>query len=395
MSTFGISGCKDCVMFRECGGHPLEMVYEVGCVNYANSAAVDTDDMNPLFQERFWQLWKDVNGLHSRKFGRLSGMSAEGLPSYIPLLQHKNMNRSRALDVPIVALKLFDLLKKPHRGIYAPRFTSPQTLRTGYKLRQDTKIILTGVDVDGPLETFWSEHRVSGVCEALAGLDITGLTVPNYSFFTCGPRFQILRNRKRILLASERLSEAGVPVSLHIHGNTPYDWDFFLNFLKDHSELSTVTLEFQSGPRLSEAVARETFNFILRIRDCLGRKLHPIVLGAARLYQDFSQEFPDSFTLIDSQPFMQAIHRKMLVKDSTGKFFYEDRPTEKGAPLDDLIESNIILYPEKLAYGMSDEPHVPARFSKQREFSWLTSIPNFTAQPVARDVSAMNAGATL
>ena len=108
-----------------------------------------------------------------------------------------------------------------------------QQLRSGYKLRQDTRILLTGVDVDGPLETFWAEHRVSDVCKALTELDVIGVTIPNYSFFTDGPRFQILRNRKRILLVAERLSAAGVPVSLHIHGNTPRDWDFWLNFLKD------------------------------------------------------------------------------------------------------------------------------------------------------------------
>lgn len=393
MSTFGISGCEDCVMFRECGGHPLPLVYKLGCVNYANSLAVDTDDMNPRFQERFWQLWEDVNGLYSQQFGRLNSMSPEGLPSYIPLLQHKNMNRNRALDAPVVALKLFNLLKKPRRGIYAPRFTSPASLRTGYKLRQDTKIIITGVDIDAPLEMFWSEHRVSQVCEALAALDIIGLTVPNFSFFTCGPRFQILRNRKRILFAAERLSAAGVPISLHIHGNTSHDWDFFLNFLKDHPELSTVTLEFQSGPRLSDAVTHETFDFVLRIRDALGRRIHPIVLGAARLYSDFMREFKDSFTLIDSQPFMQAVCRKMLVRDSSGKYRYENKPTKEGAPLDDLIETNIVLYPEKLANGMAGEHHATSDPSGQMEFNWDMPIPKLPTHVITNRISALKAKA--
>ena len=91
---------------------------------------------------------------------------------------------------------------------------------------------------------------------------------------------------------------------------------------------------------------------------------------------------------------MKAVARKVLVKDTAGKFYWNEQPTKNGAPLDDLIETNIINYSEKLDLGMSDEFHVFTETSRQCEFNFLTSIPNFTAQPVAREISAMKAGAT-
>ena len=383
MRTLGVSGCSNCIVLQPCGGHHLPIIRSLGCVNYTNNTApVNTDDMNPLFQEKFWKLWDDVDGLQDYTIGRLLSINSASLPPYLPQLQHRHLKCSRLLDVPIIALKLFDVLGKRPDGGYAPKYSTASALRAAYKLRPDSHILLVGVDDDAPIENFWAEHRISGVCEALAKLDLLGVTVPNFSHFTCVPRFQILRNRKRILLSAERLSNAGVKVSPHLHGITNKDWDFWFGFLKEHSEVTVVTMEFQTGARADSEVGRKDFEQLLECQNRLGRPLHPLLVGAARFYKEAKQGFR-SFTIIDSQPFMQAINRQILTTDSSGRFFWKVSPKSKDAPLEELIETNILYYLDKLNGVSSEELGYQTQNPNQAELDWLTSTPYLTAQPVA------------
>ena len=265
-----MTGCANCILLKQCGGHPLPIIRDLGCVNYADPARpVDTDDMNPLFEDRFWELWDDVDGLENHSIGQLRALEARGLPRYLPLFQNRYLRRSRLLDASVVALRFFDIVGKRKDGSYAPRYSTASALRTAYKLRQDTRILLVGVDNDGPLENFWAEHRMHPVCEELADLGLLGVTVPNFSYFTCVPRFQVLRNRKRMLLVAERLSNAGVRVSPHFNANSDGDWQFWLGFLREHPEVETVTMEFQTGARADATVGREAFDQLVALQEKL------------------------------------------------------------------------------------------------------------------------------
>ena len=62
LRTLGQNGCPNCLVFAECGGHPLPLIHRIGCANSAASVLGNTDDMHPNFEERFWELWKDVDG---------------------------------------------------------------------------------------------------------------------------------------------------------------------------------------------------------------------------------------------------------------------------------------------------------------------------------------------
>src|SRR5207248_2056019 len=146
----------------------------------------------------------------------------------------RQLRPPRPLAADVVALRLFQVVGLRRGGGYGPRFSTAIELRAAYRLSPGTRVILVGVDEDAPLERFWHHHRVHSVCEALAKLSLE-VTIPNYSFFTCVPRFQILRNRKRILLAAERLSRAGVRVAIHLNAITKADWAFWLTFLREHT----------------------------------------------------------------------------------------------------------------------------------------------------------------
>lgn len=385
--TFGLNGCPNCILKSQCGGHPLPLIRKLGCVNFITSEKlIDTDDMNPLFPERFWKLWDDVNGLVDYQIGPLRPIFPSRLPQYIAKLQHRNMKRSRLLDAPIVALRLFDVVGKKKDGSYGAKYRTASELRRTYKLRQDTAILLIGVDVDAPLENFWANHLYPGVCESISELGVIGVTVPNFSYFTCVPRFQVMRNRKRILLTAERLSAAGVPVAPHINANTTSDWDFAYVFMSEHPEVTVITMEFETGARTDEQFGRETFNQLVKLQNRLSRPIHPILVGAARFFLEAKEHF-SSFTVVDSQPFMQAIHRQLLTYNGRGGYVWSKRDTLENAPLDDLIETNILLYPDKLNSGCEEMiENSETVESLQGQLALSTSMPYLTAQPLARSI---------
>jgi hypothetical protein len=354
-------------------------------VNYLNpEKVVDTDDMTPLFQERFWELWDDVYGLHDYTIERLQSMSPHGLPRYLPLFQHQYLRLSKPFAGSMVALPLFSILKKRRDGSYSARFSTASALRKAFKLRKDTRILLVGVDDDEPLEAFWSNHRIYNIASALSRLNLLGVTVPNFSFFTCVPRFQILRNRKRILLSAERMSKAGVPVSIHINANTHGDWKFWMDFLREHAECSVVTMEFQTGARARQEIGREAFDELVLLQDRVGRPLHPILVGAARFFREATEKF-ESFTVVDSQPFLRALSRQTLALSPSGQYKWVETPTQIGAHLDGLIDANLRHYENKLLAGSSeDEPGEPLPNPNEMFFDGMMPTPYFTAQPVAR-----------
>jgi hypothetical protein len=379
-TTFGLSGCRGCALFKECGGHPLPLIFQLGCANF--DRPVDTDDMNPHFEQKFWEFWDDVGGLVDFTVGPLRPMKTQHLPRYVAKFQNKYLKRSRLLDAPIVALRLFDIVKRHKDGSYGPKFGTASALRRAYKLRQDTHIILVGVDFDAPIELFWSEHLVSGVLEGLSHLGVIGVTIPNYSFFTDSPRPQILRNWKRMLLTAERLSAAGLPVAPHINAITPHDWERALDFLRTHPEITVVTMEFQTGTLARKEVGREAFDSLVDLKRKLGRDLHPLVIGGARYFHELADQFR-SFTVIDSQPFMQAKARQMLVCNPEGSWSWQHTPTSDKAPLDEIVETNVLYYEDKLAKEDPAEPPVRLEAVDPRQvmLDFPTSIPYLVAQP--------------
>jgi hypothetical protein len=353
---------------------------------------VDTDDMTPNFPDRFWRLWNDVYGLEDFTVSPLRSMPFAGLPRYLPLFQSRHLRRARVFDAPIVALRLFDIVGRRKDRTYAPRYKSGLELRAAYKLRPDSQILLVGVDEDAPLEQFWAEHQVHKVGKAIARLGVLGVTVPNFSYFTCVPRFQILRNRKRILLSAERLSGAGVPISIHINANCQGDWDFWKDFMLDHPEVSVITMEFQTGTRLNEQVGREAFGELIALRDKIGRQIHPLLVGGGRYYRQAEANF-GSFTVIDSQPFMQALARQVFAPDETGHFRWKSQPTARGAPIDDLLELTLRFYEEKLLAAENNGALISREDPNQLSLDGIISTPYLTAQPHERGISERNSGA--
>jgi hypothetical protein len=392
--TLGATGCQNCRVFKACGGHPLPLIFKLGCANY-NSVTnlVDNDNMDPRFDDRFWERWDDVGGLDDYTVGKLKSVTAKGFPRYLPMLQGKQVSRSRTLDLPMVALPLFHILVRRKNGGYGPKFPSGAALRAAYKLRPDTRILLVGVDKDRPLETFWAKHRSQKIGQALMPLDLLGVTAPNFSYFTDVPGFQILRNCKRMLLSVERLSKAGVRTSPHLNANTLGHWRFWLQFLRDHPEVKTLTVEFQTGALEKQEVGREIFDGLINLQNCLGRPIHCFLVGGGRFYREACEKLK-SFTVIDSQPYMQATKRRVLMPDSAGGFSWKKSLTKIGAPIVDLFETSLLYYEDKLNNASEEEIESPVE-NTEPESERQTFMPYLTAQPLAPGISEMNSAATV
>jgi hypothetical protein len=368
LRTLGQNGCPNCLLFSECGGHPLPLIYRLGCANSVASVLRDTDDMHPDLGERFWELWRDAAGLTDHSVSTLRPIETSGLPRYIPVLQNHHLRPAKPLALEVVSIPLFKVVGKLPGGGYGVRFPDGATLRRKFGLKPNARIILRGVDHDPPLETFWAKHRLPGILQALAALDVD-VSTPNFSFFTCVTGFQILRNRKRTLLCAEHLSQAGIRVALHLNANTDAHWAFWLNLLRQHPEVTCVTVEFQTGALLDQEYGRYTFDQLVNLQNQLGRRLHFLLVGAARFYPRAVAELK-SFSVLDSRPFICATKRQMLKKAANGAYVWNHYPTRKGASLASLFEHNLRSYKEMLKRGL-EEPEPDLEEKGQLQLSLL------------------------
>ncbi len=384
--------CAECVAFPTCGGHELPLLRNFGCIRkLSNGREVDPDDMNPLHEDRFWDLWHDVDGLLDFRVGSLIGADSASFPEYIPVLQHEG-SRSRPPEVDVVAIPLFQILRNRADGSYGSRFPDGAALRRRFRLRDTTKIVLRGVDDDRKLERFWQFHRAHAVGAGLAKLDLLGVTVPNFSFFTDATRFQILRNRKRIVLTCERLSNAGVRVIPHLNALTQADWKFWAEFLLEHPEITVVCKEFQTGLKEANAGLR-AYREIVDLEQAIGRKLHPILVAGGRHYQDAQRDFPNRFSVLDSTAFMGALARQVLA-DHGERQKWIKKPTQRGEPLDNHFDQNVRGRKLNLEFGpVAGRPALPAP-DAEGQMLWEEMIekPYLTDQPLAPGISRTQAG---
>jgi hypothetical protein len=249
------------------------------------------------------------------------------------------------------------------------------------------------VDDDRKLERFWQYHNGHDVGSALSKLDLLGVTVPNFSFFNDATRFQILRNRKRIVLTCERLSTAGVNVSPHLNALTESDWEFWADFLMAHPEITVVCKEFQTGLKASETGLR-AYRELVKLQEKIGRPLHPVLVAGGRFYREAQKDFPDRFTVLDSTAFMGALARQVLTDHGTRQK-WQKMPTAPGEPIDVHFDQNVRGRKLNMEFGYAEPaPSSTAMVdvAGQMLFDGVVSKPYFTDQPWAPAISATHSG---
>lgn len=277
-------------------------------------------------------------GVFNTDVGQLRQLEETSLPTYIPMIRHKS-RRALRVSAPVVALSISDVLKMNSLGQYGPVAHSGTELRAKFGLSPNAKILLVSVATDDHLERYWRFGRKHDAADTISKLDLIGMTTPNFSFFEDAPRLHTLRNRSRIIRVAEDLSAAGVSTVLHLNALIEEDWQFWTDLLKDRQDIRYVVKEFQTG--LKQRVRGEAALKSLRqLQDDIGRPLHPIIVGGTKYVRDLRQLFGDSFTLIDSTPFIKTLNRQKRIWRAK-RFIWEKNETAIGAPIDGLLEENI------------------------------------------------------
>jgi hypothetical protein len=196
------------------------------------------------------------------------------------------------------------------------------------------------------LEDFWRFHRTEGLLAQLLSLEVDLFTVPNYSFFLDSPPLHYRYNRSRILRVTERASEAGLNAVLHLNALHEEEWRDWERLITAHAEITQVCLEFQTGYS-RPAIGAAAIERLVRLRDNVGRPLHPIIIGGARFALELGQHFKFC-TIIDAQPFLRTFYRRRCWVDSSGRLQWKFKRSQPGEDLGGRFKANLQTYAQRI-----------------------------------------------
>lgn len=330
-------GCSHCVLHPTCGGLNVQAGL-FDCKIFCQCRNPGTcDRVCTGHPERFARAMREVRGLEFDNIPVSPQLAPVNLPSYIPLLDHAHTRLENLLDLPWVALPLSALIRGRDGHI---AFDTPEAIRAKYKLSARTKIVLSGVDRDPALERWWGALDRRESIRALMRLGISLVSTPNYSVFSDEPRPDNLFNQKRIVIACEEFISEGLPCALHLNARTQRDYERFAAHLAIHPEIEYVAFEFSTGAGYGRRVDFHLAE-LQRLTERAGRPLRLVLRGAVNELSRLMSHF-QSIHFIDTDAFVKTQHRQRWVFDAnTGAMATEKRPTSKGAPIDDLLLSNI------------------------------------------------------
>lgn len=372
------SGCQSCMLrpslcHGEDGGLGLD-----GCItlDHSKCAALESTCLcNPsLLHYRL----REVGGFDCELAAPLRPV-AIGLPDYIPTIYYP-VRSTKPIKLDWVALPLHALLASD--GTFRARFRDGKDLRESLHLAQGTRIVITGPGPDQTLETFWRYHRKNHLPEALLNLGVEVFTVPNYSFFLDQPPLHHRYNRSRILRVAERTSAAGLSVVLHLNALHEEEWRDWEELLKRHTEIKFICLEFHTGYR-NPVFGDKAFGRLVQLQRAVGRPLHPILIGGARYADRLGKEF-ESRTIIDGQPFMKTIRRRICLDTSDGNVIWKLYRSAPGECLDGRLVENIGCYSRRIKYRLSGK-----RSSRQSEFPFYVCSRRLTARCAQEPVTGL------
>lgn len=327
-----ILGCRACCFLAECGGLDGTLDF-FGCHRATPEVCRANGWTCPQCSPGEFLRRKAAVRARVRGAARPNGPSVP-LPAYVANLQHRYGWTGR-LPQSVVAIPTPEVIGGRGRS-FGPKFKSLQELRSKFHLGPDTQVLLVSVTTDPFLERYWRWAKETRTAERLAEFGLASITVPNFSFFSDAPRFHHLYNRGRLEACLNELAQAAVPVIPHVHALTSGDLAYWCAWLREHVEVRHVCREFQTGND------EEAINELARLQDEIGRDLHPVIVGGTRFAARLRDLFSHS-TVIDSIPFMKAVHRQRAV-ERDGRVTWEPHQTSTARAVGALVRHNIELY---------------------------------------------------
>lgn len=324
-------GCNTCFAKDQCGGW-----YDEGfdCFDATCCRKPKKCKYACVRSNNFLQIYRDTGGFSSAQQWSLY-QRKEGWPGYIPVIQNKS-SRRKSIHRQIIAIPTSKLLRWGNNGERAYR--SRGHLYKSFKLSPKTEIVAMSIEKDPPLETYWKNRKLRDSVNRLKSLGVRRIICPDFSTAVNLPRLDNLANRKRSLICAEEFSGAGISVVPFLHATHHFDWTFWLWFLKEHPQITTVAKEFQTGAHYRK-IAEWHAQALLNLQQKLGRGLHLIAVGGRKFIPVLAKLH--GVTIVDSNPFIKAVKRQRLtIKNHRWAFCR----TAKGTPVDDLLDHNICIY---------------------------------------------------
>ncbi len=359
------AGCLKCPLLKQCGGY-TRAGGGWSCMDRCASCDSSCDLVCLKKPGDFVRALLEIDGFDHGGIPALE-RPADALPRYVPVLQHGFDH-----EVPLewAAFPLRALMRFKGRR-YAPIGVSAAEVRVRLGVSDATKILLVATGKDPPIESYWRWRRLHGAPDALAALGLSGAVAPNYSMFLEEPRPQHMFNRKRSLICASEWSAAGIGVVPYLQAVAPADWLYWEAFLREHVEVTHVAKEFQTGLANPER-GREAIDNLARLQRLLKRRLHVVAIGAARFRGLLDERFEGSWTLIDSEPFMKAVKRRVAARVDERRVRWLPA---LGQDAGDLLFHNVGRYQEWLARGRGAPTKGHARASVQAERPVAQSTP--------------------
>jgi hypothetical protein len=275
--------------------------------------------------------------------------NTDAFPAYVPLIQHGN-SRAKSLMVSYVGLTTFDVTRRD--TALNDMIRDPAALRTKFRLPGTSKLLLVSVAPDRELETYWRNRKVRRLVDGVKAIEPAHVIAPNFSLIRNVPRFDNLANIKRSQTCAEEFSLAGISTIPYISAVTARDWEYWADFLREHSNVSAICKEFQTGGSRA-IVATWHLRHIQELQLRIGRVLHLVAVGGRRHRQLLSETA--RFTVVDSVPFMRTMHRRRLTSHG-----WIDSATPKGEPVDELMQHNVEAYSAIFStHQETSRPHFP------------------------------------
>lgn len=330
-------GCPTCLERDRCGGvHTDAGVFD--CGDLCTCKDKSKCDMVCRFKpSHFVARMREVGGLGFENAPRVAATGVPDLPGFAPFVDHR-YGRAATLDEPVVAISLYELINlttgKPH-------ITSRADLAARFLIPEDARIVVTGVDKDGPIERWWELKERAAILTALKALGVTLLTTPNYSVLTDVPRTDNLHSMKRILLAWTEMAAAGLPAALHVNGRTQHDYVRWAALIADRPEIEILAFEFATGCGRGERIDWHVAE-LCALAGRVERPLTLVIRGGGRKIPELRRHFAQVI-LIETEAFSRTMRRRRAYLTESGRVKWAKYPTPKGAPIDDLLAHNIAL----------------------------------------------------
>lgn len=298
--------CFRCPYLKACGGlreHRSERLRCTSCAACDNGACDSVCFRNGSLGRAVLE----VDGFGSDRLA-VGGGTHMALPAYVPMIYHGHALDSTS-SPPWVAIPLVALVGRHPEGTMYVRYRSAAAFRGAFGLSVSTKILAVGTGKDPFIEDFWADRRIMCLAAGLANLGIALAIPPNYSICDDDPRLHHLYNRKRSLIVAHDWTTHGLDVAPYVIGTRSADWKFWQEVYDANPDLRFVVKEFQTGLR-APGHARDALDEAAALQDRLGRELHFIGIGGFQYGHEIARRFGRRSTIIESTPFMRAVHRK-------------------------------------------------------------------------------------